>query len=116
MKRTEESANPTDDAPQDHDEQNCDDDGGNQLVAKPQGDDDEGNGQDNYGSETNNENFQNMMMPGSGDFNQMQMMMAMQNGMGGYSMMGMWLRCSPWHRLISPFANPALQVCRECQE
>lgn len=48
--------------------------------------------QQNYGPDANG-GFQNMNFQGSDDFNQMQMMMAMQNGMGannfgGFPMMG----------------------------
>jgi hypothetical protein len=51
-----------------------------------------GNDQEQYGDAANGGFQQNMMFPG-GDFNQMQMMMAMQNGMGpnsfgGFPMMG----------------------------
>lgn len=55
-------------------------------------DDQAGNDDENYGSESMNGGISNMMFSGSGDFNQMQMMMAMQNGMGNFPMMGMFLR------------------------
>lgn len=49
--------------------------------------------QENYGSDPMNNGYSNMNLQVSGDFNQMQMMMAMQNGMGnngfgGFPMMG----------------------------
>ena len=54
-----------------------------QQDATEQGDEDEASGQDqeNFGNDMNN-GFPNMNFNGTGDFNQMQMMMAMQNGMG----------------------------------
>lgn len=73
-----------------------------EQIAAAEGDDDAeqaGNDQEQYGgSDAANGGFQqNMMFPG-GDFNQMQMMMAMQNGMGqnsfsGFPMMGKPSRC-----------------------
>lgn len=59
-----------------------------------EGDEQAGDDQENYGSESMNGGMSNMMFSGSGDFNQMQMMMAMQNGMGSntfgnFPMMGM---------------------------
>jgi hypothetical protein len=53
-----------------------------------------GDGQQNLGPGAMEGGFQNMNYQGSDDFNQMQMMMAMQNGMGpnsfgGFPMMGM---------------------------
>lgn len=52
-----------------------------------------GEGQEQFNDAANGGFQQNMMFPGGGDFNQMQMMMAMQNGMGpnsfgGFPMMG----------------------------
>ncbi|RDA85475.1 hypothetical protein CP532_0011 [Ophiocordyceps camponoti-leonardi (nom. inval.)] len=57
----------------------------------------------NGGFPNNNNNNHNMMFPAGGDFNQMQMMMAMQNGMGnasfgGFPMMGM---ANPWWRQLA---------------
>lgn len=63
------------------------------------GDDDDENAdedQQNFGADGMNGGFQNMNFQGSDEYNQMQMMMAMQNGMGannsfgGFPMMGMW--------------------------
>lgn len=52
-----------------------------------------GDGQEQFNDTANGGFQQNMMFPGGGDFNQMQMMMAMQNGIGpnsfgGFPMMG----------------------------
>lgn len=52
-----------------------------------------GDGEGQFNDAANGGFQQNMMFPGGGDFNQMQMMMAMQNGMGqnsfgGFPMMG----------------------------
>lgn len=52
-----------------------------------------GDGQEQFNDGANGGFQQSMMFPGGGDFNQMQMMMAMQNGMGpnsfgGFPMMG----------------------------
>lgn len=51
-----------------------------------------GEDEENYSAEVANGSFSNMNFSGSGDMNQMQMMMAMQNGMapfGNFPMMGM---------------------------
>lgn len=68
-------------------------DGQNQAAAEGE-DDIEASGDQQEGYETGDANggYSNMFS-GSGDFNQMQMMMAMQNGMGpnsfgGFPMMG----------------------------
>lgn len=58
-----------------------------------QGDDDNEGIQEKPDSESTNGNFLNGSFSGSNDFNQMQMMMAMQNGMapssfGSFPMMG----------------------------
>ncbi|KAF7554837.1 hypothetical protein G7046_g6704 [Stylonectria norvegica] len=73
-----------------------DDDRSNELavVVKDEDGEQAGEGQENYDSEAANGGFPNMNFSGSGDFNQMQMMMAMQNGMapnsfGNFPMMGM---------------------------
>ncbi|KAI9167429.1 Vacuolar protein sorting-associated protein [Paramyrothecium foliicola] len=55
---------------------------------------DEGDDQENYENDPTNNGYPNMNFSGGGDFNQMQMMMAMQNGMGnnafgGFPMMAM---------------------------
>lgn len=68
---------------------------GHAANETEEGDDQEGNDQENYGSESANGGMSNMMFSGSGDMNQMQMMMAMQNGMsansfGNFPMMGMF--------------------------
>ncbi|KAG5978029.1 hypothetical protein E4U56_005507 [Claviceps arundinis] len=52
------------------------------------------NEKENYGTDAMNSGYTSAMFSGPGDFNQMQMMMAMQNGMtpgsfGNFSMMGM---------------------------
>lgn len=72
------------------------------VAEGDDGADQTGNDQEQYGaSDAANGGFQqNMMFPG-GDFNQMQMMMAMQNGMGpnsfgGFPMMGKAPHC-PFH-------------------
>ncbi|KAJ3475028.1 hypothetical protein NLG97_g9604 [Lecanicillium saksenae] len=51
-------------------------------------DDDQGEGEDDNGQGQGGNGFSNQVFPGGGDFNQMQMMMAMQNNMG-FPMMGM---------------------------
>ncbi|KAJ3525360.1 hypothetical protein NM208_g11673 [Fusarium decemcellulare] len=71
-----------------------------QALVPTEGDGDQdddkniGEQQENPETESMNGNFPNGSFAGSGDFNQMQMMMAMQNGMtpssfGGFPMMGM---------------------------
>lgn len=57
-------------------------------------------GQENFGTDATNGGYHNAMFPGSGDYNQMQMMMAMQNGMGpnsfgNFSMMGTYFNFYP---------------------
>ena len=59
-----------------------------EAVVEQGNDDDNGNSE---GMQNDNGFQNNMMFQGGGDFNQMQMMMAMQNNMG-FPMMGM---CSP---------------------
>ena len=63
------------------------------VAIKDNGGDEADGDAENYDGETANGGFSNMGFPGTGDFNQMQMMMAMQNGMGpnafgGFPMMG----------------------------
>ncbi|CAM1502922.1 Fc.00g076980.m01.CDS01 [Cosmosporella sp. VM-42] len=76
-------------------EQAADESNEQALVEQEQDGDQVGEGQENYDPEAMNGQFPNMNFNGSGDFNQMQMMMAMQqNGMapntfGNFPMMGM---------------------------
>lgn len=74
-----------------------DGEGGQQpdQTAEDDGDED-GNDQENYGADATNGGYNNVIFSGFGDANQMQMMMAMQNGMGpntygNFPMMGMHL-------------------------
>jgi hypothetical protein len=66
---------------------------GDDNQEQQEGDDEDGDDQEKPESESMDGNVPNGGFSGSGDFNQMQMMMAMQNGMapnsfGGFPMMG----------------------------
>ncbi len=72
-----------------------DEPGDTEKVDGAQENDDEGQQQQQqgYNAEAMNGGFQNMGFQSQGDFNQMQMMMSLQNGMapasfGGFPMMG----------------------------
>ncbi|KAJ6444730.1 pre-mRNA-splicing factor 38B [Purpureocillium lavendulum] len=62
--------------------------GGDEDGGAENDDNDETNNYDTNGANANGGFSNNMMFAGGGDFNQMQMMMAMQNGMGGNSFGG----------------------------
>lgn len=74
------------------------------AAEEDDGADQTGNDQEQYGaSDAANGGFQqNMMFSGGGDFNQMQMMMAMQNGMGPNSFGGFPMMGKAPHRLCFP--------------
>ncbi|KAL6414761.1 hypothetical protein AUP68_01293 [Ilyonectria robusta] len=78
------------------------------LVEKDDGGDQAGDDEENYDSEAMNGGFPNPNFSGSGDMNQMQMMMAMQNGMtpngfGGFPMMS-----KSWNIHTTIISYPAL--------
>lgn len=84
---------PTEPVEGESEERDANESTGQALAVKDQNGDGEDGDAENYDGETANGNFQTMGFQGSGDFNQMQMMMAMQNGMGsnafgGFPMMG----------------------------
>jgi hypothetical protein len=63
------------------------------IEAEGDGDDETGDDQQEYNHDAMNGGYHNANFQGQGDFNQMQMMMAMQNGMapnsmGNFPMMG----------------------------
>jgi hypothetical protein len=69
-------------------------------------------GSSSYGGQGGS--FPSMNFGGSGDYNQMQMMMAMQNGMqpngfGGFPMMGMYPGLWTWIQYARPFSNLTCQ-------
>jgi hypothetical protein len=72
------------------------DDSNKQMIeAEGDGDDDTGDDQQEYSHDAMNGGYQHANFQGQGDFNQMQMMMAMQNGMapnsmGNFPMMGVF--------------------------
>lgn len=76
------------------DQPDGDQEGDGQALQKAGENGEEDNGEDqDYDGENDGDGTQsgfnnNMMFPGGGDMNQMQMMMAMQNGMPGFPMMG----------------------------
>lgn len=68
--------------------------GENAEDSKEEGDEMvEGQQPDGSNRMMNNSNFANMGFNGGAGFDQMQMMMAMQNGFGNFPMMGMYYYC-----------------------